>query len=352
MRMSTNTGAQSSTTSGAATTEQENSPIPITDINVALIRQMRDTAAKANENEALGLAWRPAPYTIGIGDVLQITVWDHPELAAALGTQPQSVARASDPVAGFVVDQQGNLTFPYVGNLHVEGLRTDQVQQQITQKLDHVFNGPQVTVRIASFRSQQIYIDGEVHTPGAQQINDIPMTLYEAINRAGGFSTTADQSRLTLVRGGVSYPIDLQKMIASGQNPSKIVLKNGDVLRVLARDDSGVYVMGEVNRPAIAVPMKNGRLSLSDAIAQAGSLNNASADAAQLYVIRGSLNANPQVFHLDAKSPVSMILANQFDLQPEDIVYIDGNGLVRFSRVLSLLMPAINAGLTAAIVTK
>jgi polysaccharide export outer membrane protein len=47
-----------------------------------------------------------------------------------------------------------------------------------------------------------------------------------------------------------------------------------------------------------------------------------------------------------------MVLANQFELQPKDIVYVDGSGLVRLSRVLSLLLPAVNAGLTAAIVTK
>jgi polysaccharide export outer membrane protein len=47
-----------------------------------------------------------------------------------------------------------------------------------------------------------------------------------------------------------------------------------------------------------------------------------------------------------------MLLANQFELQPKDVVYIDNNGLVRFNRVLNLLLPALNAGLTAAIVTK
>ena len=47
-----------------------------------------------------------------------------------------------------------------------------------------------------------------------------------------------------------------------------------------------------------------------------------------------------------------MILANRFELQPKDIVYVDGSGLVRFSRVLGLLLPAINAGLTAGLVSK
>jgi len=110
--------------------------------------------------------------------------------------------------------------------------------------------------------------------------------------------------------------------------------------------------MGEVNKPSTAYPLRNGALTLSEALAQAGSINSNSADAAQLFVIRSSGGANPEVFHLDARSPVSMILANEFQLQPKDVVYVDGSGLVRFSRVLSLLLPAINAGLTTAIVTK
>jgi polysaccharide export outer membrane protein len=47
-----------------------------------------------------------------------------------------------------------------------------------------------------------------------------------------------------------------------------------------------------------------------------------------------------------------MLLANQFELEPKDVVYLDSGGLVRFSRVLNLLLPLINAGLTGAIVTK
>jgi polysaccharide biosynthesis/export protein len=58
------------------------------------------------------------------------------------------------------------------------------------------------------------------------------------------------------------------------------------------------------------------------------------------------------VFHLDGRSPVAMLVAKEFDLQPKDVVYVDGNGLVRFNRVLTLLIPAINAGLTAGLVAK
>ncbi|KWU27825.1 sugar ABC transporter substrate-binding protein [Burkholderia sp. MS389] len=338
---------QSGTTPG----DNATLPVPVTNIDLSLIRRMRDTE-RSVPGELRDIASSPDAYTIGRGDVLQITVWDHPELAAALGAPAQSAPRAADAPPGFVVDQDGTLQFPYAGRLPVAGLTAEQVQTQLARRLDKTFRNPQVTVRIASFRAKQVYIEGEVHTPGSQPVNDIPMTLYDAIGRAGGFSAAADQSRIVLVRDGVERRIDLTGMAEQGRNPSKIVLRNGDLVRVLARDESGVFVMGEVNKPVTALPMRNGRLTLSEAIAQAGSLNANTADAAQLYVVRGMQDAQPQVYHLDARSPVAMVLANQFQLKPKDVVYVDGNGLVRFSRVLSLLLPAINAGLTAAIATK
>jgi polysaccharide export outer membrane protein len=323
----------------------------ISEINVTLIKQLREGARAASPSSA-SLIGAPTPYLLGPGDVLQITVWDHPELAAAQLSPSQTVTRAADPVAGFVIDQQGDLVFPYAGRVHVGGLRAEEAQAALAQALTKSFVQPQVTLRVASYRAAQVYVDREIHTPGPQAINDIPMGLYEAISRAGGFSATADQSRMVLVRNGVSYAINLSQLLERGQNPSGIVLRAGDVLRVPARDENGVFVMGEVNKPTTALPMRNGKLSLADALAQAGSVNVSSSDPGQVYVIRGSLGDTPQVFHLDAKSPVSMILANQFDLEPRDVVYVDSGNLVRFSRVLSLLMPAINAGLTAAIVTK
>jgi len=325
--------------------------VAISEIDVTLLKQMRE-AARTASSSATSLITAPTPYVLGPGDVLNITVWDHPELAAAQSGPSQTVTRAADPVAGFVIDQQGNVMFPYAGRVHVAGMRAEDAQAALAKALTKSFVEPQVTLRVASYRAAQVYVDGEIHTPGPQSINDIPMGLYEAISRAGGFSATADQSRMVLVRDGVSHPINLSQLLERGQNPSDIVLRNGDVLRVPARDESGVFVMGEVNKPSTAVPMRNGKLTLADALAQAGSVTANSSDPGQVYVIRGSISDEPMVFHLDAKSPVSMVLANQFDLQPRDVVYVDSGNLVRFSRILSLLMPAVNAGLTAAVVAK
>jgi polysaccharide biosynthesis/export protein len=327
--------------------------IPIMELDGALIMRMLGEQKQRQLEQAQFLSQTPQAYAIGAGDVLQIVVWDHPEFAAAQGTaQTQSSPRPGDPMAGFVVDQAGNLTFPYAGTLKVAGLRPEEVQQRLTAALAKYFVNPQITVRMASYRAHQMYIDGEVHSPGVLAMNDVPMTLSEAISRAGGFSDSADQSALVLVRDGVSHRVNLTQMLARGLNPSRLYLKSGDLLRVVPRDENDVYVMGEVNKPVSAIPSRTGRITLADALSQAGSVNSSTADAAQMFVIRGSFAGTPQVFHLDGRSPVAMLLAKEFDLQPKDVVYVDGSGLVRFNRVLTLLLPLINAGLTAGVVAK
>lgn len=327
--------------------------IAITEVNASLISRLAQSQKQQQAELSQLLSGAPQAYTVGPGDVLQIVVWDHPEFAAALGSsQTQSSARPGDPLSGFIVDQNGSLTFPYAGTLHVAGQRTDEIQQRLTGALAKYFVKPQLTVRMASYRAHQVYVDGEVRSAGALAVNDVPMTLYEAIGRAGGFSEAADQSDLVLVRDGESHRVNLTQLLARGVSPSRLYLKPGDLLRVASRDENDVYVMGEVNKPVSAIPRRTGRITLADALSQAGSVNASTADAAQMFVVRGSLSGTPQVFHLDGRSPVAMLLAKDFELQPKDVVYVDGSGLVRFNRVLSLLMPLISTGLTAGVIAK
>ncbi len=75
---------------------------------------MRDASVEA-------LLGHATAYTVGAGDVLQITVWDHPELAAASGSPSPAAARTFDPPPGFIIDDTGSLRFPFAGNIHVQG---------------------------------------------------------------------------------------------------------------------------------------------------------------------------------------------------------------------------------------
>jgi polysaccharide biosynthesis/export protein len=283
------------------------------------------------------LVQSPPSYQIGPKDILLVTVWDHPEITLPLGQY------RSDSSSGLVVDEEGNLYFPYINKFHVQGLTITQARDTLTDKLSKVLQKPQVDVKVIAFRSQSVYVGGEVKSPAVYNITDVPFTLAEAINRAGGFLPTSDDSHIILTRNNHSWIINFPLMIASGNLIGEILLKDGDSLYISSSSDSPVYLMGEFTRPG-TLPLPHGSISLARAISDVGGIISTSADASSIYVIRqGSVNNSADVFHLDAKDPTAMILADQFKLMPRDIVYVDAGSTVRFSRVMSLILPTFSA---------
>lgn len=277
-----------------------------------------------------------APYTIGAGDYLSITVWDHPELMMPVSSMSGTAAGAL-PI-GYSVSSDGKIQFPYAGDIKVAGLTELEAKNQLVEQLAKFIKKPEVTLRVLTYRSQHVYIDGEIKTPGVIAIDDLPPTLPEMLSRAGGITALGDQSRISITRDGQTYWFNLPQLARSHNNPSKIVLRNGDLVRVAAREESKVFVLGEVNKPG-ALTMLNGRLSLNAALGEAGGLNSNSADGNQVYVIRNANDEQPLVYHLDARSPVMFALAEKFELQAKDVVYVDTSSLVRFNRVIGLILP-------------
>lgn len=320
-------------------------PLPtptILQITPTLLQSQKSAKSQQPLQDINKLVGAAKPYVIGNGDLLSILVWDHPELnIAAAGAQALTTSGAQSPAA-FVVDQGGMVQFPYIGAIKLAGMTELQARNVLSEKLIKSIKKPDITLRVLAFRSKKIYIDGEVKTPGNQAIDDVPMTLMEALSRAGGFIPTSDQSNIVITRGGVQYPINLPLLVRRGVDPSSVMLDNGDLVRVRSRDENKVYVLGEVNA-AKALPMVNGKLTLAEALGEAGGLNQLSASARQIYVIRNASATDPLVFNLDASSPVALALADNFELDSRDVVFVDASGLARFNRVISLIIPAAAA---------
>lgn len=312
-------------------------------ITPQLVRQEKESREKQTSQDISRLIGRAAPYAIEAGDILSIVVWDHPELSGAvLGPGAAGVAgvdqgAGTTPAPGFVVDHEGMVQFPYAGTLKLAGMTEDQARKMLTTKLAYYINKPVVTLRVQSYRSKRVYVDGEVKAPGMHAINDIPMTLVEAINRAGGMLPTADQSQISLTREGNTYQINLPELVQKGVNPATIMLANGDVLRVLSRDANKVFVSGEVTTPR-SLTMHNGRLTLNEALGESGGINPLSGDASQIYVVRKS-STEPIVYRLDAHAPGALAMAESFELQPKDVVYVAATPLANWHRTISQILP-------------
>jgi polysaccharide export outer membrane protein len=296
-----------------------------------------------------GLVAPAEPYKIENGDVLSIVIWDHPELnggATSLPASAPDVSSGATPSNGFMVDREGRIQFPYAGVLNLGGLTQDEARKLLADKLSRYINKPNVTLQVQSYRSKRIYIDGEVKQPGVHAVTDIPMTLIEALNRAGGMLPTADQSRITLARTGTNYEINMPQMVQRGLNPAAIMLRDGDVLRVRSREESKVFVSGEVVAPR-ALTMHNGRLSLNEALGESGGINPLSGDASQVYIVRRSSDT-PIIYRLDAHAQGALTMAEGFELEPKDLVYVAATPLANWHRTISQIIPgALPSAVTA-----
>ena len=329
-------------------------------ITSELINQQRALQKSGLDSGVKSLFGQATPYGIGPGDVINIVVWNHPELVlapagATLTTDASGLASVGN---GYNVSPEGLIQFPLLGTFKIAGLTESKAREEITRRLSKFIKDPQVTLRIQAYRAGRVYVDGEVRTPGLQAINDIPMTLPEAISRAGGLTPIADRSTVAVTRNGVTTVVNMPQLATLGVNPSRIMLAAGDMVRVGNRDDTKVYVMGEVTRP-MALPLRNGRLTLNEALGESGGVNATSGDPRQIYVVRSrssdSLVAadeamqasadavaptTPEIYHLDANSPAAYALAEGFELQSRDVVFVDPVALVQWNRVISLILPS------------
>jgi len=306
-------------------------------ITPQLIQAEKQQDASKAEAGLSTLIVPPQPYKIGPGDYLSITVWDHPELVMP-ATSMNGVVAPGELPPGYAVSDQGTIQFPYANDLKVAGLTELQARDLLVQHLSKFIRNPEVTLRVMSYRSKRVYIDGEVKTPGIVPIDDIPLSLPEAINRAGGITALGDSSRISITSDGKVYWVDLTRLTQLGVDPTRIMLHNGDMVRVSPREESKVFVIGEVTKP-VTLMLRNGRLSLSEALGEAGGVNPVSGNANQVYVIRDANGKQPTVFHLDAHSPVMFALADNFELKARDVVYVDAAPMVRFNRIISLILP-------------
>ncbi|MFY2995669.1 polysaccharide biosynthesis/export family protein [Achromobacter xylosoxidans] len=324
-----------------------NSVAEIKEITPSLVLADHRARQALLDNDGVSrLVDKTEPYRIGPGDILSIVVWDHPELVLptqtyAIGTGVTELAfgDTASGIPGYTVSSSGYIQFPYTGLLKVAGLTELQARNLIVNSSGKYIQDPQITVRVLGYRSKRVYVEGEVKTPGTVAINDIPMTLLEAINRAGGILPTGDRSSVYVIRDGRKTRVNLPALIERGQDLNQVMLKSGDIVRVTPRDESKIFVTGEVTTPA-AITMRDGRLTLNEALGEAGGPNQLTADSSQVFVVRSTEQATPLVFHLNAASPQAYAVAEKFELQPKDIVFVDTAALVRWNRFISNLFPS------------
>ena len=281
-------------------------------------------------------SYRQKTYLIQPGDTQLVTVWYHPELTAPAGSQQETAAN------GRQVQPDGSFYFPYAGKMNLTGKTIEQVRSTLTSRLGRYLKDPQVDVNVIGTGSR-VTLEGAFNNTAPQEISPVPLTLSQAIGRAGVNAELADLSGVTLTRDGRTYRIDLDALNRNGNAAPDIHLKAGDRIFLPFNDRKEVYVVGEVITPK-AINFRTTDISLTQALGRAGGLDPTTSKGSAVYVIRGTDGGNmtqkpATVYHLNAKSPVSFALADRFMLQPGDVVFVGPAGVTRWNRFLSQVLP-------------
>jgi polysaccharide export outer membrane protein len=208
-------------------------------------------------------------YLVGPQDVLTITVWDQNDLSGK-----------------FTVETDGSFTFPLIGRIQAGGLTLRQIEAELKKRLaDGYFKNPQLTVAVDTYRSQRVFITGEVRTPGTYTLTG-DMSLIEALSRAGSTTQFAGAEVVIVrtaagkaasgpllpnqVENATSIRVDL-KELQSGGLTHNVQLKDGDTIFVPAAET--VYVFGQVKNPG-AYPLRTKDTTVLQALALAGGVTD------------------------------------------------------------------------------
>lgn len=277
--------------------------------------------------------YQPEAYRIGPGDMLYITVWDHPELTAPAGSQQQTSANSR------LVRSDGTLFYPYAGMVKASGMTVEELRKNLTDKLRKFVPNPQVDVAVTSYGSQLITLQGAFIKSDPQQATTVPLTLAQAIGSAGIDLTHADLSDLVLTRDGQEYHLDLNTISKTAEQ--RMYLKPGDRLYLSYNDNKEIYMMGEVLRPQ-ALTFRTDDMTLTQALGRVGGLNPVTSSSKSVYVIRGVKDIAHEpatVYQLNARSPEAYALADNFHVHAGDVVFVGAAAITQWSRFLSQLVP-------------
>ena len=342
----------------------------------------------------------PGPYKIGVGDVVVLAT---PTSSNSL-EQLSGLLAAQNSRQGYTVQDDGSVNIPNVGRVRISDMTVDEAEAELFQRLVENQIDPTFSLEVSEFNSRRVSIGGAVGNPTVLPITLTPLHLDEALSAAGGVGVEdMDYASVRIYRDGTLYQIPLNDLYSSsGLQRTRLiegdsvfvdtdykldraesyfsqqillintrlagreralnelaveirdrradlaeVRENYDArLQYGAVDQDHVYLFGEVDKQSRFVMPFEQQSTLADALFDEGSgISKDTGDVSQVYILRAS--NDPREFgavtawHLDARNAANIVLATQFQLRPNDIIFVAENPVTKWNRTVTQITPSL-----------
>ena len=285
----------------------------------------------------------PGPYLIGIGDVI-----GYEEAVGLSGSQASRITRLLE------VNEDGLINFFQLGRIKAEGKTLSDLEDLIFKKVVETGGNTNFNLFIQHFRSKYVSLSYDGQFTTIPYLSS-PMYLDQVLAQQSpggntiGLSITASPNadkRVLIYRGNSNFVVSYNNLMRKRQKQVRIFPGDRLVVESLRYRNEKVLLVGETGAQR-AIPIDSFlRPSLSDTIFSGSVLNSTTSDFSQIYVLRKKKKSF-QAFHLDITDPTRVSLANQFEMRPDDIVFVATQPLSLYSRTLSQILGSTGLTLQA-----
>ena len=338
--------------------------VQLIEVNEATLRQMNS----AQKRDEFASAFKQADTNrnlVGPGDVLDVNIWEAaPAMLFATAPSPSaSVAGNSTAKATTFPDQMvgvdGHISIPFAGSIQAAGRSTQAIGNDIAAALKSKANMPQVMVRMTRNTTSAVTVVGEVANSQIVPLTPRQEKLLDAIAAAGGVKQAINKITVQLARQGQVHSMPLESVI---KDPAQnISLAAGDVITAYFQPYSFTSLGATGQNQEVAFEAQG--ISLVQALARVGGLQDARADAKGVFVfrfedpdavpeqarsgIRTADNKVPVVYRMNLAEGSAFLLAQNFPVKNKDVLYVSNASSVELQKFLNILIssiyPVVNA---------
>jgi len=332
---------------------QNLSGVQVIEVTDAVARRVTVSQQRRLFSETLGMTV-PTGFLVGAGDVLEVSIWEAPP-ASLFGSgliDPRvglSTARVT-ALPEQMVDRAGQINVPFAGSVRAAGYSPQQIEADIVQRLKGKANQPQVLVRVIRNATSNVTVVGEFASNTRMPLTAMGERLLDAVAAAGGVRQPVGKMTVQVTRGNSVQALPLETII---QDPRQnIVLQSGDVVTALFQPSSFI-VLGATGKNE-ELNFEAQGITLAQALARAGGLQDQRADAQGVFIFRFEEQAAlglaadsrmqttqdgkvPVVYRVNLKDPGTFFVAQGFPIRNKDVMYVANSSAAELQKFLGIV---------------